>query len=533
MALEKLFSTLTAIGCTLSLAGCGSDSATPSASGALPTNLAGQIVKGPVASASVCAYAISEGVKAQNPLVPCVISAVDGQYEMSLPGSYAGDIFIEASGGTYVDESSGKTISLSGPLSSFVAGAGPKVGIVSPLTTLAITRSASLSSAAFAAAAESVKSQAGLGADVSLTATPPTFAANARTATNAYAVVLGGISQYMTTNSATLNQAIAALGTANQGAFKDAINTYTSALGVATSAVPSIFATTPSTGTGGSIGSGGSTTPPSTTGVGPSGLVIAPEFSAVTVKLSPGVAEIYKTESAVFTVTMTAGPSSGLSYRYYLPLAPTATLTRFISDPPGGKTLEHEHNIATLRPGASDLGLVQVNVEVFQTLSGVKKKVGEANAKVLVKDVQAALISLTVESESPPSLGGLSTTILGWSFPISLNASHYIYTITNATTGKETARYRILQADALGTAGATRLLYGFCAASDLACERQTFIPAVDELTGKAAFLFVHRGTNIWIGIANGGCNDSRGVSMACDPVKESEKYPPFTVRVYF
>jgi hypothetical protein len=532
MALSKLVSSFTAIGCAVLLAGCGGGDGTPSPVVASSTSFSGQVVKGPVASANVCAYAISEGIKAASPLVACVVSASDGQYEMSLPLSYLGDIYIEASGGTYIDESSGRTTALSSPLSSFVSGTSPKGGVVSPLTTLAVTRSSSLSTAAFAASVETVKLQAGLGVDVSLTETVPTFASNLRTATNSYAVVLGGISQYMTSNGVSLSQAITALGTANQGSFKDAINTYASALGVSSSAVPSIFASPPSGGTGGTSGST-STIPPTTGGIGPSGLVIAPEFSGVTVKLATVVAEIYKTESAVFNVTMTGGPSTGLSYRFYIPLAPTATLTRFVSDPPGGKTLEHEFSNATLRPGASDVGPVRVNVEVFQTLAGIKKKVGEASATVLVRDVQAALISLTVESESTPALGGLSTTILGWSFPISLNASHYIYTITNATTGKETARYRILQADALGTAAPIRLLYGFCAASDLACERQTFIPAVDELTGKAAFLFLHRGTNIWIGIANGGCNTSQGVAMACDPVKESEKYPPFTVRVYF
>jgi hypothetical protein len=531
MVQSKLVSAFIAMGCTALLASCGDDGGTASSVGASASSFSGQVVKGPVENATVCAYAINEGTKAVNPLIPCVVSGPNGQYDMSLPASYSGDIYVEASGGTYVDESSGRPTSLSAPLTSFVSGTGPRGGVVSPLTTLAVTRSSSLSTAAFATAVETVKSQAGLAADVSLTATAPTFSSNSRTATNSYAVVLGGISQYMTSNGASLSQAITALGTA-QGTFREAINTYTSALGVASSIVPAIFASPPSGSSNGTSGST-STTPPTNGGLGPSGLVIAPEFSGVTVRLAAGLAEIFKTESVVFNVTMNGGPSTGLSYRFYIPLAPTASLTRFISDPPGGKTLEHEFPSATLRPGASDVGPVRVNAEVFQTLAGIKKKVGEASATVLVRDVQAALINLTVETESPPALGGLSSTILGWSFPISLNASHYIYTITNATTGRETARYRILQADALGTAAATRVLYGFCAPTDLTCERQTFIPAVDELTGRAAFLFLRRGTNIWIGIANGGCNDNRGVSIACDPVRESEKYPPFTVRVYF
>jgi hypothetical protein len=530
MVPNKVVSAFLAIGCLALLAGCGGGDGTASSAGVSSTSFTGQVVKGPVASATVCAYVINGGVKSADLLVPCVVSAPNGQYEMNLPSSYSGDIYIEASGGTYVDESTGVPTSLSEPLSSFVGGTGAKGGIVSPLTTLAVTRSASLNSAAFATAVETVRVQAGLGADVSLTETTPSFAANSRTATNSYAVVLGGISQYVASNGVSLSQATAALSTANQGAFRVAVNTYVSALGVASTAVPSIFSVSPSGGAGGS----GSTTPPGGTGSGPSGLVIAPEFSSVSVRLATSLAEIFKTESAVFNVTMTGGPSTGLSYRFYLPLAPTATLTRFISDPPGGKSLEHEFSIATLRPGASDIGPVQVNVEVFQTLAGVKKKVGEASARVLVRDVQAALISLTVENESPASLGGLTNTILGWSFPISLNASHYIYTITNATTGRETARYRILQADILATAVPTHLTgYPFCSQLDLACERPPYIPAVDELTGRAAFLFLHRGTTIWIGIANGGCNDSRGVSIACDPVRESEKYPPFTVRVYF
>jgi hypothetical protein len=528
------------------LSGCGGGGAATSTTTPV-VSLSGQVIKGPVNGAKVCAYAVQGGKQEATPLVACVTSGANGQYDISLPAEYSGDVFIEASGGTYVDESSGQSKALSEPLSSFVAASEPKVGIVTPLTSLAVSRSSSLNTEAFNAASQSVKAQTGLAADVNLTQTAPTFSSDSRTATNAYAVILGAISQFMSSNQASLAQTTIALGATNQNAFKDAVNAYVVAQGVSSALIPSKFTSAATSGGSSSmpIALPATTaitppiTPPSNALAGPSGMAIAQEFSSVVVKMSPSVAEIYKGEAAVFTVAMTGGPAGGLSYRFYLPTAPTATLSRFVSEAGVGRVFEHSDFFATVKTGSGDVGTLQLNVEVFQTISGVKKKVGEASSTIPVRDVQPALISLSVDYENiglgvlnSPPLPGIQ---LGWSFPIMPGAKHYIYTILNATTGKPTARYRILQADALATPSATRLVYAFCAQGDLTCERQTFITGPDELSGKDNGFFLRRGNTIYVGISAQGCYGGQyGVELQpCDPVQESNKYPPFTVLVYY
>jgi hypothetical protein len=529
---SQLVARIAVIGFVASFSGCGGSDGSSVTNGAPSINLAGQIIKGPVNGAKVCAYAIVDGTKANDPLATCVNSAADGQYTINIPTSYLGDIYVQASDGSYIDESSGKTISLSSPLLSFVSAAGPKVGIVSPLTTLAVNSSATLTSAAFSTAAESVKARAGLGAEVRLTETAPTFSANSRTATNSYAAVLGGISQYMNTNGVSLGQAASAMMAADQAAFKDAMNNYASALGVASSAIPARFSAAQSAVAG---SSGGSTSTPSPTVpvAGLSGSPIAPEFVGVGVKLTPTDAEIYKGETTTLVVKQTGGPTTGLIYRYFLTsAAPTATLIRYQSDGVGDRIFEHGESFVSLITGANDLGTVQVNVEVFQSTSGSRKKVGEASASVKVKDVRIATLDFHVDIWSPPAFLGLTTTTLWRSFPIDLNATKYVFGQYNLNVGKITGVARILQADALAAKAPTNAEIGACGtAADPNCDPATsYVPAVSMQTGKALYMFVRRGQEIWFGV--GSCTDGRGVSVACDPTYES-RLPPTTVTVYY
>jgi hypothetical protein len=511
---------------------CGGNDGTSVSNAASSTNLAGQIIKGPVNGAKVCAYAIVDGIKANEPLAACVTSAADGQYSISVPTSYLGDIYVQASEGSYTDESSGKTVSLSAPLLSFVSASGPKVGIVTPLTTLAVNSITALTSDAFSTAAESVKARAGLGTDVRLTETAPTFTANSRTATNAYAAVLGGISQYMNTNGVSFSQAASAMMATDQTAFKDAMNNYANALGVASSAIPSRFSAVQSTGAG---SSGGSTTTPSPTVpvAGSSGSPIAPEFVGVGVKLTPTDAEIYKGEPTTLVVKLTGGPTTGLIYRYFLAsAAPTATLIRYPSDGVGDRIFEHAESFVSLITGANDLGILQINVEVFQSISGSRKKVGEASASVKVKDVRFATLDFHVDMWSPPALGGLTTTLLWRSFPIDLKATKYVFGRYNLNVSKITDLARILQADALAAKAPSNAELSACGTTaDPNCNAATLsVPAVSLETGQPLYMFVRRGQEIWFNV--GSCNDGKGVSVACDPTFES-RLPPMTVKVYY
>jgi hypothetical protein len=228
----------------LAMVGCGDDPA-PSAS-STPTTLSGQVVKGPVGSANVCAYAISAGVRATATLVPCVTSDPNGNYTFS-SFTYTGDVIVEATGGTYKNEATGVTTTLTEPLSTIVPAQGGSVtGYITPLTAIAVARSASLSSTAFAAAAGNVAAQAGLSGTNILT-TAPSFGANSSaafvTATNAYAAVLGALAQYQVANgNAPLATVLSAWGgnTAGfQAALQSALSAYSSYAGVLAANLPS------------------------------------------------------------------------------------------------------------------------------------------------------------------------------------------------------------------------------------------------------------------------------------------------------
>jgi hypothetical protein len=220
----------------LALAACGNDD-TP----ASITTVSGQVTKGPVVGSTVCAYAISSGVKASNTVVPCVTSdAVTGNYSLGNI-TYVGDMIVEATGGTYKDEATGATVTLSTPLKTMVvAQGGATTGMITPLTTIALSTTPNLTNAAFGQAAANIAAQAGLSA-VNILTTVPTYGANGTTATNAYAAMLGAVSQYQKTSGGTLAAALAAWTPANQAAFQTALNAYASAASVIAANLPSIL----------------------------------------------------------------------------------------------------------------------------------------------------------------------------------------------------------------------------------------------------------------------------------------------------
>jgi hypothetical protein len=221
----------------LALAACGNDD-TP----ASVTTLSGQVVKGPVGGSTVCAYAVSGGVKATATVVPCVTSdAVTGNYSLGNI-TYTGDMIVEATGGTYKDEATGATVTISTPLKTMVvAQGGATTGMITPLTTIALSTTPNLTSAAFGQAAANVAAQAGLSA-VNILTTAPTYGANGTTATNAYAAMLGAISQYQKTSGGTLAAALTAWTTpANQAAFQAALNAYSTAASVLAANLPSVL----------------------------------------------------------------------------------------------------------------------------------------------------------------------------------------------------------------------------------------------------------------------------------------------------
>jgi hypothetical protein len=219
----------------LALAACGNDD-TPASN----TTLSGQVVKGPVGGSTVCAYAVSGGVKATATVVPCVTSDPVGNYSLGNI-AYTGDMIVEATGGTYKDEATGATLTLSTTLKTMVvAQGGATTGMITPLTTIALSTTPNLTNAAFGQAAANVAAQAGLSA-VNILTTAPTYGTNGTTATNAYAAMLGAISQYQKTSGGTLSAALSAWTPANQAAFQTALSAYASAASVIAANLPSVL----------------------------------------------------------------------------------------------------------------------------------------------------------------------------------------------------------------------------------------------------------------------------------------------------
>jgi hypothetical protein len=224
------------------LSGCGSDDAatTPAA-----TNVSGQVVKGPVGNSTVCVYSLSGGTRSTSTLVPCVTSDAAGAYTFAPITNYTGDLLIEATNGTYRNEATGATTTLSAPLRTVLPAAGGTVsGMVTPLTTIAVAATGTnTNSTTFASAAGNVGAQAGLGS-TNIVNTAPSYGTNGTTATNAYAAALGAIAQYQATTGSTLTQTLtnwANPSPSNQAAFQSALNAYVAAAQVAIANLPANF----------------------------------------------------------------------------------------------------------------------------------------------------------------------------------------------------------------------------------------------------------------------------------------------------
>lgn len=173
----------------LSACGGGGDDAPPPA-----TTLSGSVVKGPVVGANVCAYKLAATGKGEQ--LACTTSGASGAYAISL--QYAGEVVVEATGGSYTDEATGAATTLGTPLQVVASlQGGSATAVVTPLTSVAysIARGAGggLSAASFASAAASVASQFQLGSVNIATATPVVSGGGI----DLYGRMLRAVSQYI------------------------------------------------------------------------------------------------------------------------------------------------------------------------------------------------------------------------------------------------------------------------------------------------------------------------------------------------
>lgn len=210
---------LCALAFAAALSGCGGGDDT---AGALPmppvpaapvsTTVSGAVVKGPVAGAQVCAYTVVANVRGAA-LGSCTTSDATGLYSLAVPTD-SGALWLEATGGSYVDEITRATLSLppGSPLVSLVTASGSTVtAMLTPLTTLALNAarsstatSGTLNAAAYSSAVAQLMSSFNLPAGFDITTTLPAFGATI----NAYGSALTAISQ-MVANGSTLASILA------------------------------------------------------------------------------------------------------------------------------------------------------------------------------------------------------------------------------------------------------------------------------------------------------------------------------------
>ena len=107
----------------------------------------GYVVKGPVAGASVKFYALTSkggrGVK-----LKAVMTDVNGYFKAKLDPAPIAPFLIEATGGSFVDEATGETVSMTTPdILTAAVKPGTKVAMVTPLTHFASVRARAMAKA--------------------------------------------------------------------------------------------------------------------------------------------------------------------------------------------------------------------------------------------------------------------------------------------------------------------------------------------------------------------------------------------------
>jgi len=120
-----------------SMAGCGGGAAdVGTTAGGSVTNISGIASKGPLRGSTLTIYALNPDGTYGAVLGTKSTSSSDGAYAASL--SYTGDAIIVVSGGTYIDEATGKSVGLATPLRTVVTGLTGTTSIaVTPMTEAA------------------------------------------------------------------------------------------------------------------------------------------------------------------------------------------------------------------------------------------------------------------------------------------------------------------------------------------------------------------------------------------------------------
>ena len=185
---------------TAALAACGGNgdggTPTPTPAAAVSTTISGSAVKGPVNGATVTVKRPDGTACATTPAT--VTTTAAGTYSLST--ACTGDVLVEVTGGSYLDEASNATTPLSTPRRVMVTTNGGTVaGVATPLTTMAYSyafrtpaAASTATVAAFNAQASRIATQFGLGS-VNLATTVPVVTGTL----DPYGNALRALSQYL------------------------------------------------------------------------------------------------------------------------------------------------------------------------------------------------------------------------------------------------------------------------------------------------------------------------------------------------
>lgn len=185
--------------------------------------VSGAVVDGPVSGATISAFAVSAaGVVGTTALATATTSAT-GTYSLTLPAGTNGAILLTSTGGTFVDDVTGKTVNAPtlSALIPNVSGTAPVTAQLTPLTTFAAQVGLATSSAAnpVGTVATAINSAIGaaLGGQSDIVGTPlvdVTTAGCAAAASQASvdaSLVLAGINQLAATNNVSATDLIEAI----------------------------------------------------------------------------------------------------------------------------------------------------------------------------------------------------------------------------------------------------------------------------------------------------------------------------------
>jgi len=171
------------------LSGCWGDDENPAPAGVAPLpaagglSIGGVVAKGPVAGSAVTAYVLNADGTVGASLGTTTTSGA-GAFTVALSSAPAGAVLVVASGGTYVSEVDGATVTLASDLAAALPGvpaAGATGLVVTPLSDMMVARARVLAGSgtalgdALTAAEALVKSTYGFGAGTALTAVVPSY----------------------------------------------------------------------------------------------------------------------------------------------------------------------------------------------------------------------------------------------------------------------------------------------------------------------------------------------------------------------